>query len=163
MFLAYLVVWLPYLVGLHAYAWWRHLRQGVVALSHAAPSVVAILMTYIFLIGHGATVRQFTAGSERGMEVSVGGALAAASAGDIWGRGRASNLDSCCFCKTGMASLDTGGPARHSNVCLLVPDRDEQLPRRMRPTCRASGRTLDSGRLEVEGPATSGLRVQLKR
>jgi len=69
MFLAYLVVWLPYLVGLHAYAWWRHLRQGVVALSHAAPSVVAILMTYIFLIGHGATVRQFTAGSERGMEL----------------------------------------------------------------------------------------------
>ena len=69
LFLAYLAVWLPYLVAIHAYARWRRLRHGVVALSHAAPSVVAISMTYIFLIGHGATVRQFAAGSERGMEL----------------------------------------------------------------------------------------------
>jgi hypothetical protein len=69
LFIAYLVVWLPYVVGLHAYAYWRRLGQGVVTLSHAAPSIVAIMMAYIFLLGHGATVRQFVAGSEHGMDL----------------------------------------------------------------------------------------------
>jgi hypothetical protein len=56
-------------VGIHGYAWWKSLGQAVVGLSHAAPSVVAISMTCIFLIGHGATVAQFVAHSERGMEL----------------------------------------------------------------------------------------------
>jgi len=69
LFITYLVVWLPYVLGLHAYAYRRRLGQGVVTLSHAAPSLVAIAMAYIFLLGHGATVRQFVAGSERGMDL----------------------------------------------------------------------------------------------
>ncbi len=69
LFIAYLVVWMPYVVGLHGYGRWKRLGQGAVALSHAAPSLVAITMAYIFLIGHGATVRQFVAGSEQGMDV----------------------------------------------------------------------------------------------
>ena len=69
LFVVYLVVWLLYVVGIHGYAWWKSLGQAVVGLSHAAPSVVAISMTCIFLIGHGATVAQFVAHSERGMEL----------------------------------------------------------------------------------------------
>lgn len=69
LFIAYLLVWLPYVVGLHAYAHWQRLAHGSVTLSHAAPSLVAITMAYIFLLGHGATVRQFVAGSEGGMEL----------------------------------------------------------------------------------------------
>jgi ABC-type dipeptide/oligopeptide/nickel transport system permease component len=69
LFVVYLAVWLPYVAGLHAYGWWRRLGQGGVALSHAMPSLVAMTMAYIFLIGHGATVRQFVAGSERGMDL----------------------------------------------------------------------------------------------
>lgn len=69
LFIAYLVVWIPYVVGLHGYAWWRRLGHGVVVLSHAAPSLVALGMAYIFLLGHGATVRQFVAGSDRGMDL----------------------------------------------------------------------------------------------
>lgn len=69
LFIAYLVVWLSYVVGLHVYAYWRRLGQGVVTLSHAAPSLVAITMAYIFLLGHGATVRQFVAGSQGGMDL----------------------------------------------------------------------------------------------
>ena len=69
LFVAYLVVWIPYVVGLHGYGRWKRLGQGAVALSHAVPSFVAITMAYIFVIGHGATVRQFVAGSEQGMDV----------------------------------------------------------------------------------------------
>ncbi len=69
LFIAYLVVWLPYVVGIHSYGQWRRLNQAVVTLSHAAPSVVAVTMAYIFLLGHGATVRQFVAGSEGGMDL----------------------------------------------------------------------------------------------
>jgi len=69
LFVAYLVLWTPYVAGLHGYGWRRRLNQGVVALSHAAPSVVAVTMAYIFLIGHGATVRQLVSDSERGMDL----------------------------------------------------------------------------------------------
>ena len=69
LFIAYLVTWLLYVAGIHGYALWRRLGQAAVALSHAAPSLVAISMAYIFLIGHGATVRQFVAHSKRGMDL----------------------------------------------------------------------------------------------
>jgi hypothetical protein len=69
LFIAYLVVWLLYVAGLHAYACWRRLDRRVVTLSHTVPSLVAIAMTYIFLFGHGTTVRQLVAGSERGMDL----------------------------------------------------------------------------------------------
>jgi hypothetical protein len=67
--ISYLIVWLPYVVCVHGYAWGGRLRQSVAALSHAAPSLVAISMTYIFLIRQGATVAQFVAGSEEGVGV----------------------------------------------------------------------------------------------
>ena len=69
LFMAYLVSWFLYVAGIHGYALWRRTGHGAVALSHAAPSIVAISMAYIFLIGHGATVRQFVAHSERGMDL----------------------------------------------------------------------------------------------
>lgn len=67
LFLAYLLTWPPYVLGIHAYARWKRISHAAAALSHAAPSLVAISMAYIFLIGHGATVRQFVASSDRGM------------------------------------------------------------------------------------------------
>ena len=69
LFISYLVAWLPYIAGVHAYAYWRRLDHGLVSLSHAAPTLVTITMTYIFLLGRGATVRQFVAGSESGMDL----------------------------------------------------------------------------------------------
>ena len=69
LFIAYLLVWFPYVVGIHVYAHRRRLTHGSVSLSHAVPSLVAILMTWIFLLGHGATVRQFVAGSEGGIDL----------------------------------------------------------------------------------------------
>jgi len=56
-----------YVIGIHWYAQWKRLNHPIVILSHAAPSVVAVLMTYIFLIRHGATVAQFVTGSDEGM------------------------------------------------------------------------------------------------
>ncbi|MEM9480381.1 MAG: hypothetical protein AAGA58_12080 [Verrucomicrobiota bacterium] len=38
-------------------------------MSNAAPSIVAVAMTYVFLIAGGATVAQFVAGSEAGMDL----------------------------------------------------------------------------------------------
>ena len=69
LFIAYLVTWLVYVAGIHGYALWKRINQAVVAISHVVPSLVAALMTYIFLIGHGATVRQFVAYSERGTDM----------------------------------------------------------------------------------------------
>ena len=69
LFITYLVTWLLYVAGIHGYALWRRISHVAVALSHAAPSLVAISMTYIFLIGHGATVRQYVAYSARGMDL----------------------------------------------------------------------------------------------
>jgi len=51
--IAYLVVWLPYVVGLHVYAHWSRLGHRNVALTHAVPSLVAITMADIFLLGGG--------------------------------------------------------------------------------------------------------------
>ncbi|AQT67832.1 hypothetical protein STSP2_00983 [Anaerohalosphaera lusitana] len=65
-FLAYLVVWCPYVLAVHFWAHRKRLNLGGVIVSHALPSVVAIVMTYIFLIAGGATVAQFVAGSETG-------------------------------------------------------------------------------------------------
>ena len=48
LFITFLALWLPYVVGLHAYAYRRRLGQGIVMLSHAAPSLVAVTMAYIF-------------------------------------------------------------------------------------------------------------------
>ena len=69
LFITFLALWLPYVVGLHAYAYWRRLGQGIVMLSHAAPSLVAVTMAYIFLLSQGATVRQFVAGREGEMDL----------------------------------------------------------------------------------------------
>ncbi len=69
LFIAYLMAWLLYVAGIHGYALQRRLAQAAVALSHGVPSLVAISMAYIFLIGHGATVRQFVAHSDRGMDL----------------------------------------------------------------------------------------------
>lgn len=67
--IVYLVTWVFYVVGVHVFGKWKRLRQAFVVLSHIVQSVVAISMTYIFLIGHGATVRQFVANSDRGMDL----------------------------------------------------------------------------------------------
>lgn len=69
LFIVYLVTWLLYVVGIHWYGSWRRLDKGSVGVSHAAPSLVAVSMAYIFLIEHGATVRQFVAYSDRGMDL----------------------------------------------------------------------------------------------
>jgi len=63
-FLTYLIVWPFYLLGIHVYAHVKKLNQGWILLSHSVPSLVAVVMAWIFLISDGATVAQFAAGSE---------------------------------------------------------------------------------------------------
>ncbi len=69
LFYAYLLTWLGYVVGIHAYAVRKRLNHGILLVSHAMPSLVAVLMAFIFLIGRGATVRQFVGESENGMDL----------------------------------------------------------------------------------------------
>ncbi len=69
LFIVYLVTWLPYVAAIHWYALRKRISHVAVAVSHAAPTLVATSMAYIFLIGHGATVRQFVAYSGRGMDL----------------------------------------------------------------------------------------------
>jgi hypothetical protein len=66
---AFLMVWVPYVVGVHAYAQLMRLNHGAVLLSHLAPSLVAVSMAYVFVLNRGATVAQFAAGSDRAMEL----------------------------------------------------------------------------------------------
>lgn len=67
--IAYLVGWIACVLVLHWYGWRKRLDHYVVGFAHSVPSLVAILMTRIFLIGQGAAVRQFVADSEQGMEL----------------------------------------------------------------------------------------------
>jgi len=64
---AYLLTWAGYVFVLHAYAWKLRMSHLIILASQAAPSVIALTMTYIFLIRRGATVAQFVAGSSEGM------------------------------------------------------------------------------------------------
>ena len=68
-FLAYLVVWCAYVVSTHIRGRRKQLHLAGVIASHAAPSAVAIVMTYVFLLAGGATVAQTVAGSESGMNL----------------------------------------------------------------------------------------------
>lgn len=68
-FISYLLTWILYIAGIHAYGVRWRLSQTAVCLSHAVPSLIAISMAWIFLIGHGVTVRQFVGNSERGMDL----------------------------------------------------------------------------------------------
>ncbi len=69
LFIAYLATWLMYVAAIHGYAMWSRISHARVGLSHAAPSLVAISMACIFLIGGGATVRQHVAYSGLGMSL----------------------------------------------------------------------------------------------
>jgi hypothetical protein len=68
-FLAYLAVWCAYVLAAHAWGWRKRLHFAGIIASHAAPSAVAVVMTYIFLLAGGSTVAQFAAGSESGMDL----------------------------------------------------------------------------------------------
>jgi len=68
-FFAYLATWLGYLIAAFVFARRKKLHWGIVSMSHVAPSAVAALMIYVFLIKGGATVAQFVAGSESGMDM----------------------------------------------------------------------------------------------
>ena len=67
--LVFLLFWVAYIAGIYWYAISRKLHKVIVTLSHAAPSIVALSMTYIFLIMHGATVRQYVSESQLGMDL----------------------------------------------------------------------------------------------
>ena len=68
-FFTYLASWCVYLIAAYVWGHRRRLNLGVVSVSHLVPSAVAIIMIYVFLIGRGATVAQFVAGSETGMDM----------------------------------------------------------------------------------------------
>ena len=68
-FIVYLVTWCAYLFTAHIWAHRKKLHLAGVLASHAVPSAVALVMTYVFLIAGGATVAQFVAGSESGMDL----------------------------------------------------------------------------------------------
>lgn len=67
--LAYIVVWTAYLGLPHAYAHERRLSHWIILASQAVPSVVAVSMIHIFLIGGGETVAQFAVGSRESMDM----------------------------------------------------------------------------------------------
>jgi hypothetical protein len=64
LFVAYLLTWAGYLIAMYAFCRVRHLHLGIASISHLVPSVIAIMMIRIFLVGHGSTIAQFAAGSE---------------------------------------------------------------------------------------------------
>ena len=68
-FIAYLIVWCAYVLVIHIWGRWKRLRLVGVIVSHALPSTVAIVMSYVFLIAGGVTVAQFVAGSKSGMDL----------------------------------------------------------------------------------------------
>lgn len=68
-FIAYLVTWCAYVVAAHAWAHRKRLPVAGAVAAHIVPAVVALTMTYVFLIAGGATVAQFAAGSEAGMNM----------------------------------------------------------------------------------------------
>jgi hypothetical protein len=68
-FIAFLVAWALYVPTIHVASARMRIRLSVSTLSHLVPTIIALGMICIFLIGHGATVRQFVAGSERGVDL----------------------------------------------------------------------------------------------
>lgn len=68
-FFVYLVSWCVYLAAAYIFGSCRRLHLGIVSMSHLAPSAVAIIMICIFLLGSGATVAQYSARSESGMDI----------------------------------------------------------------------------------------------
>jgi hypothetical protein len=64
LFVAYLLAWCGYLIAMYAFCRVRHLHLGIASISHLVPSVIAVMMIRIFLVGHGSTIAQFAAGSE---------------------------------------------------------------------------------------------------
>lgn len=56
--LAFLGTWAVYLVAVHIWTFRKRLPLFGVLMSHVVPSITACLMTYVFLIAGGATVRQ---------------------------------------------------------------------------------------------------------
>lgn len=67
--IVYLVTWCAYVIAAHLWAQRKRLHLGAIMASHAVPSAVALTMTYVFMIAGGATVAQFVAGSESGMDL----------------------------------------------------------------------------------------------
>lgn len=65
----YLMTWCAYVPGAHVWAHRKRLHHVAIIASYAVPSVVAITMTYVFLIKGGATVAQFAAGSRTSMDL----------------------------------------------------------------------------------------------
>jgi hypothetical protein len=68
-FIAFLVAWTLYVPIIYIASARLRVRLSAATLSHLAPTSAAIAMTYIFVIGHGESVRQLVSGSERGMDL----------------------------------------------------------------------------------------------
>jgi len=69
LFLTFLFTWVVFLLITHIWSHRKGLPLAVATLSHIISSIVAIVMTYVFLIAGGATVAQFVSGSDSGMEL----------------------------------------------------------------------------------------------
>ena len=69
LFNVYLMTWITSVAGIHLYGNSRHLNHGLICLSHAVPSVVALSMTCIFVIGGGASVAQIASSIPQGMNL----------------------------------------------------------------------------------------------
>ena len=65
----YIIAMCIYLIGMHVFAFRKKLSTKIVLFSHAIPTLTALTMTYIFIIGRGETVAQFAAGSETAMNM----------------------------------------------------------------------------------------------
>lgn len=70
MIYAYLATWIVYLMVI--YGWFRHVgfrRLTIISLSHALPSVIALVMAYIFLIRGATTNIQIIIGLDSGIHI----------------------------------------------------------------------------------------------
>lgn len=68
-FLAFLTCWGLYLVAVYGYSLFRQASLIAATASHIVPTATAMMMIRIFIVGHGSTIAQFVAGSDKGREL----------------------------------------------------------------------------------------------
>ena len=69
LFLAYLITWCGYLIALYVLGRRRQLHRGGLFGSQIVPSLIAVLMVAVFVVGRGSTVAQLVSGSEQGLNL----------------------------------------------------------------------------------------------
>ena len=77
LFHVFLVAWCVGVLAMHVWGWRKRVSQMGIAAAHSGSTVVAALMTFVFVIGGGATTVQFVAESSAGIDLWM-------MWGDLW-------------------------------------------------------------------------------